>query len=162
MTGGDRPRTALVVCVGNDLAGDDGAGPEVHDRLVREGLPGAVRLRCLATGGISLLDEIDGDGLLVVVDAVQFGAPAGTVHVRRWSDLPVPLAGAVSAHGIGLREAIEIAARLYPERLPHDAYLVGVEGTRFDQLGEDLSAAVAAGVARAASVVRTLVTGCVS
>lgn len=102
------------------------------------------------------MDEFDGDDVLIVVDAVQFGAPSGTIHVRRWNELPLSEGGAVSAHGIGVREAIEVASLLYPERTPALAFLVGIEGQNFAGLGDAVSLPVAAAVDTAAGVVKQL------
>jgi hydrogenase maturation protease len=151
------PGRALVACVGNPLVGDDAAGCRVHERLAAGDLDPAVSLRELTTAGIALVDELDGESVLVVVDAVQFGAAPGTVHVVGWDDLAASGACAVSAHGVGVREALDVAARLFPERLPRRAFLVGIEGENFDGLGEPLSPAVAAAIQPAADVVKQLV-----
>ena len=99
---------ALIVCVGNSLVGDDAAGCAVYESLARESLPDGVRLHLLGVAGISLLEILAGENILIVVDAVQFGAKPGTVHILDWSELPQARGLAVSAHGIGLREAIDL------------------------------------------------------
>lgn len=144
-----------MVCIGNSLVADDAAGGEVHRALAQTALPPGVTLRWLATGGMNLVDELDAEDLLVVVDAVQLGATPGTVHVMRWSELPTP-ERAVSAHGIGVREAVEVTRRLFPERAPRDAIVVGIEGRQFDRLGEPLSPEVADAIPRAVAQVLTL------
>jgi hydrogenase maturation protease len=108
-----------------------------------------VRLDLLACGGLDLLSLLDGARVLVVVDAVCLGARPGTLHVLDWSDLPA--AGpAVSAHGIGVREALAAGSLLRPRAMPRRVTLVGIEGQSFDGLGAPLSAPVAAAVPRAA------------
>ncbi len=74
---GQRPRI-IVGCVGNVLRGDDGFGPAVAGRLGL--LPAGVEVVESGIGGIALLQELllGCDGL-IVVDAVDRGAPAGTV-----------------------------------------------------------------------------------
>lgn len=145
--------TALIVCIGNDLVADDGVGKAVYDSLKEGRLPEGTRLSFLGLGGIDLLEEVDGEELLVVVDAVQLGAVPGTVHVLGWDALPVMEPRPVSGHGIGVREAIEVGRRLYPERTPQRIHLVGVEGLVFDQLGQGLSNAIAAAVPQAVAAV---------
>jgi hydrogenase maturation protease len=148
--------TALVVCIGNDLVGDDGVGKAVHDRLGELPLPEGTRLAFLGLGGIDLLDQFNGEERLVVVDAVQLGGAAGTVHVLDWAGLPYMEPRPVSGHGIGVREAIEVGRRLYPEKTPRLIHLVGVEGRVFDQLGRGLSTEVAAAVPLAVAAVLRL------
>ena len=149
--------TALILCIGNDLVADDGAGKAVYDHLIKSRLPEGTRLSFLGLGGIDLLEEINGEDLLVVVDAVQLGAVPGTVHVLGWDDLPFMEPRPVSGHGIGVREAIEVGRRLYPGKTPRRIHLVGIEGLIFNQLGQGLTPEVAAAVPRAvAEVLRLL------
>jgi len=148
-------RRVLVACVGNSLVGDDAAGCAVHERLAARPLPRGVRLELLGVGGLRLLDELRGEDVLIAADAVQLGAPAGTVHVLAWEELPAAGA-AVTSHGVGLRETIEVGRLLFPEAMPGRAFLVGVEGRVFDQVGASLSPEVAAAIEPAAAAVRDL------
>jgi hydrogenase maturation protease len=147
----------LVVCLGNSLVGDDRVGPRVHALLEAQGLPPGARARLLGLGGFNLLDELDGEHTLLVVDAVQLGVQPGTVHVLPWDQLP-NAGSAISLHGIGLREAMEVGRKLFPERMPARAMLVGVEGRCFDQIEGPMAPEVEAGIERAAAEVRRLAT----
>ncbi len=149
-------RQALVVCVGNSLVGDDAAGCAVHEMLAARPLPDGVRLELLGVGGLRLLDELRGEDVLIAADAVQLGAPAGTVHVLAWEELPAAGA-AVTSHGVGLRETIEVGRLLFPGVMPTRTFLVGIEGRVFDQIGAGLSPAVAAAIEPAVAAVRDLV-----
>ena len=143
---------ALVACIGNGLVADDAVGWAVYQRLSRRKLPPDTRLELLACGGMALLERMAGERLLVVVDAVQMGAPCGTVHVLDWDRLPA--AGqAVSAHGIGVREAVEMGRIILPGSVPREVVLIGIEGRCFDAVGEAMTPAVAAAVPRAARAV---------
>ena len=117
---------ALIVCIGNELVADDAVGFEVHARLAQRISP-EVRLSYCGVGGLVLLDLLDGtETAMIVVDAVSLGAPVGTVHRMMLDELPVNSANPISAHGIGLRETMEIGAALYPERMPQFVALVVV------------------------------------
>ncbi len=138
---------------------DEGAGPAVYDFiLAHPPMPDGVRLLHLGLGGIALLDELEGERTLVVVDAVMLGDPPGTVHVIEWDDLP-EAGQAVTGHGIGVREAIAVGRRLFPERMPRKVYLVGVEGRCFDGLGEPMTPEVAAAIEHAAATALDLAQG---
>lgn len=149
-------RRSLIVCIGNDLVADDGASRAVYDLLSGEALPAGAELRFVGLGGIDLLDQLDGEDLLLVVDTVQLGAAPGTVHCLPFDALPRQGERPVSGHGIGIREAIAVAARLYPERVPKTICLVGIEGACFDRLGGGLSTAVRAAVPVAVKRVKGL------
>ncbi len=143
-------RRALVVCIGNRLVADDAAGPKVYDALVRRGLAHHVELKLLGTGGISLLDELHGEELLVVVDAVRFGAPPGTLHVLDWNHLADSAGGLpVTSHDIGIGEVMSVGNQIFPDRMPEKVVLVGIEGECFDQLGVPLTPEVEAAIPRA-------------
>ena len=146
--------STLIVCIGNDLAADDGAGPAVFHLLEKKNLPEKTRLRLLGVGGMDLLEEFSGEELLIVVDAVQFGARPGTIHALDWDQIPSLGQRPVSGHGVGIREAIEVGRRLYPEKTPRHVHLIGIEGKCFDSLGAGLSAEVA--VALEAAVAKVL------
>jgi len=143
----------LVACVGNPLVADDAVGPAVYGILSEGPLPEGVRVELLAVGGVRLLDELRGERALVVVDAVRFGAPPGTVHVLPWDRIPESGAAPVTSHGIGVRETIDIGRLLYPERVPGEVLLVGVEGLRFDDIGGGMTPEVSAAVQFAAEEV---------
>ena len=146
---------ALVVCIGNELVADDAVGHAVFKDLQSAGLPKELMLEYCGVGGVALLELLTGnEQLMVVVDAVQLGAPAGSVTVWPWDNLPSLGDGAaVSAHGIGLKDTIMIGRTIYPERMPQTIMLVGVEGRCFDQLGETMTPEVAAAVPRATAAV---------
>lgn len=148
----------LIVCLGNPLAADDGAGYAVFTKLGRLLLPETVRLCFVGLGGIDLLEELHGEQRLVVVDAVQLGEVPGTVHLLPWEELPRQHLRPVSGHGIGICEAIEVGRKLYPERMPVEIFLVGVEGVCFDQLKEELSPEVEEAIPAAAARVLELLT----
>lgn len=150
------PASSVIVCVGNSLVGDDAAGPAVHDALAGR-LPPQARLRLLGVGGIALLDDLRGEENLIVVDAVQLGAAPGTLHVMEWDAIPESGGAAVSLHGLGIREAVTVGRALYPEIMPRCITLVGIEGRRFDCLGEEMTPAVAAAVDLAVSRILRLI-----
>jgi hydrogenase maturation protease len=122
----------IVICIGNELVADDAIGFEVHVRLQKI-LPPDVRLEYCSVGGVALLDLLDGtQEAMVVVDAMCLGAPIGTVHCLSIGDIPQRSGNAISAHGIGLRETMQIGSVLYPELMPKLITMVGVEGRCFD------------------------------
>lgn len=135
-------RRSLIVCIGNDLVADDAVGHALYHLLTAAKLDNDVRLCLLGVGGLAVIDELDGEDLLIVVDAVQLGAAPGAVHVLDWDQIPASEMRPVSGHGIGVREALQVCQRLYPEKAPAEIYLVGVEGVCFNKVGAGLSPAV--------------------
>jgi hydrogenase maturation protease len=149
----------LVICIGNDLVGDDGVGHEIHRQLSKRALPSNVRVCLLGLGGIDLIDQLDGEELLIVVDAVQLGQPAGTVWVLPWDEIPASDLRPVSGHGIGVREAMQVCLRLYPDKAAETVYLVGVEGSCFNEIGTGLTDVVCRAVPEAVERIVELIDG---
>ena len=73
----------LVAGMGNILRGDDGFGIRVVEKLAEiSKLPAGVEIYEAGIGGIALVQELmNGYDALVVVDAVEKGAKAGTLFV---------------------------------------------------------------------------------
>ena len=143
-----RPKRVLVACVGNVLRSDDGFGPAVAGRL--DVLPPDVELLETGIGGIALLQEllVGCDGL-VVVDAVDRGAPPGTVVVLRpevaeYDGIP-DMHLATPARVLSLARGMGV--------LPGRLLLVGCQPADAESVGRELSPPVARAVPAAAAAV---------
>ena len=115
-----------IICCGNPERGDDGAGALVAARLRNLGLEAETR----AGEASELLEAWRGADHVVVVDAVETGAPAGTVWLWDGRQANFPTCPSASTHGLGLSEAITLARVL--DRLPHRLRIYGIEGRRFE------------------------------
>ncbi len=147
--------TPLVVGLGSPDRSDDAVGPEVARTVASEG-PAAVRV-IEHEDPTALLDLWAGHDLVVVVDAVCSGGPAGSLHQfetgigaapmpeRAWS-----ATGRGGTHAFGLVAAVELARALH--RLPSRLVVIGVEATGFEH-GAPMTAPVAAAVPAAAAQV---------
>lgn len=132
----------LVIGVGNRMRCDDGAGPVVLDRLAALAL-GNLETEEVAGDCARLIDLWEGRGRVIVVDATQSGAAAGTVIAfdALASEIPRELFIHTS-HAFGVAEAVATAGAL--ERLPGSLWVYGIEGVEFG-FGEELTTAVAVG-----------------
>src|SRR5512133_3782388 len=99
-----------VIGCGNPDAGDDAVGLLILDLLE---LPAGVDVVAAgaATRVVDLLDDVD---TVIVVDAVRSSSRgAGTlVRADGVEELGTALRGALSSHGLGLVEAVALAAAL--------------------------------------------------
>ena len=139
-----RPATR-VAGIGVEDRGDDAAGLLVA-RLVRAAAPPGVDVvECPGDAG-ALLELMDGASRLVLVDAARGGRPGS---VERLPLGEIPPAPARSTHGMGLAEALGVAAGLGV--LPADVRVYVVHGQRFD--AGPVSPEVMAGVRKAARLV---------
>lgn len=118
-------------------------------------LPGWVKLVELGTGGLALADAALGCELLVIVDAIVSGAPAGTIRLLEGTEV----ARAVhlgQGHEPSVPEALALAGQLLGADMPARVWVVAVEAQRLTTFTEELSPPVAAAVPRAAAQVVAL------
>lgn len=136
------PRNVVVIGIGNQLRGDDGAGLEAVRRVRDCELSTSITVHLHEGEAIGLLTLWDGADAALLVDSVQSGAPPGTIHRLDASHLPLPArARRSSSHAIGVGEAIELARAL--GTLPPTIRVYGVEGLQFEA-GTELTVNVAA------------------
>ena len=99
-----------VLCLGNELLGDDALGCVVADRL-RPFASEDVDILSTPESGFHLLDCVLGVRRLIVVDTVQTGnAPPGTIY--KFSDSELPLVPGGSPHYVGLCESLALGRKL--------------------------------------------------
>ncbi|MGZ4125506.1 MAG: hydrogenase maturation protease [Actinomycetota bacterium] len=120
------PRVRIVGC-GNLDAGDDAAGLVAVDR-VRSLVPPDVDVVTAPTA-LHVLDLLEGVDTVLLVDAMRTtGGGREPGHVVRAESgpegLPATLRSSLSSHGLGLAEAVGLAAALGP--VPRVVFL-GVE-----------------------------------
>jgi len=123
-------RPVLIIGVGNEFRGDDGAGLVVSRRLNALGLEG-VRVLEVEGEGTAVMAAWKGADAVILVDAVYSGAAPGTVHRLEAHARPVP--GSFfhrSTHAINVADAVELA-RLLGELPPH-LVVYGIEGKGFE------------------------------
>lgn len=119
--------------VGNWLVAEDRVGPLVLDAIA-ERYGDAVDRIDLGTGGLTLLDHLRAQDLLIVVDACKGRGESGQVFLEE--DRPVGEdPRGVSLHQIGPREALEIAREIAPQSLPVRVVWLLVETEGLDEDG---------------------------
>ncbi|MFN4259124.1 MAG: hydrogenase maturation protease [Gemmataceae bacterium] len=125
------PGPIRVVGVGSPLA-DDALAWEVVRRLQREDTwQGAIEFHTVE-GGQRLLDLLDGQGTLVLVDALVAGEclSLGTIQRLEWPDARIEALRPGTTHQLRPAEALELAATL--GLLPARVVIWGIGGACFD------------------------------
>ncbi len=126
----------LLIGIGNELRGDDGAGLRVIELLTELGV------EAFGHDGepLTLLDSFAGRTRVVIVDAVA-GERPGRIHRFDAAAEPLPalFTTGSSTHLLGLAETLELGREL--DRLPAQLEVIGIEGTSFG-LGLPLAWAV--------------------
>ncbi|MGD2062415.1 MAG: HyaD/HybD family hydrogenase maturation endopeptidase [Nitrospirota bacterium] len=152
------PKATLVLGIGNTLLTDDGAGVHTIFHL-RRTQDEATDVRYVDGGTLSFvfMEEIEGAGALVVIDAAELNAPPGTIRRFEGRGMDEFLrAGRRSAHEVGLADILELA-RLRGWSLPRRA-LVAIQPQHLGW-GDAPSPSVARAIPEAAELVVRLVEG---
>lgn len=132
----------LVLGVGNTLLKDEGIGIKVIETLYSDySFSPNVELLDGGTLGLSLLDPISNADFLIVVDAVQNGAPPGTLYRLDAGELAKRVTFKNSLHQLDLVETLAYAEIL--EARP-EAIIIGVEPADISPWGTELTETVAA------------------
>ena len=137
------PRT-LVIAIGNDFRCDDAAAL-VAARRLREQASHVCVIEHTGDGA-ALLDLWQDADAVILLDAVQSGAPPGTIH--RFTvdqNLRLPASFPSCTHRFGIVQALDLAIAL--RRLPRTLMIYGIEGECFEH-GVGLSVPVQSAVER--------------
>lgn len=133
----------LIIGVGNEDRSDDAAGLLVARKLQEHKLRAAA-VQQQSGEALSLLEAFSDAVNVIIVDAVQSGAPPGTIHRFEAHCEPLPARYfCCSTHSLGVAEAVELARAL--GRLPRRLLVYGIEGAHFDP-GMPISAEVASAI----------------
>ncbi|MGQ9574126.1 MAG: hydrogenase maturation protease [Thermoguttaceae bacterium] len=143
----------LVLGLGNPIVTDDSVGlrvaaavrPLVADRP-------DVEVSEDYWGGLRLMERMAGFQAAVIIDAIQTGAPPGTIHRLAVDSLPTQRSA--SSHDVNLPTALALG-RQAGVPLPADEkiVLVGIEVADILSFGQECTPAVRAAIEPAARVV---------
>jgi len=146
----DTPDT-VVIGLGNIVLSDDGAGVHAVRQLRRRTPPvSGVELIEGGTAGLLLLPHLADARSAIIVDAIDTGAPAGTLVRLQGEDWPAAFSSHVTVHDVGLRDLLG-AAQL-TGALPRRLVLHGIQPAT-TTIGTELSAPVARALGRLVNAV---------
>jgi hydrogenase maturation protease len=132
----------VILGIGNTILTDEGVGVRAAEALL-EGydLPANVEVVDGGTAGMELLEPLSNLDLLIVLDAVKRGQPAGSVVKLSGQEVPVFFRSKLSPHQISICDVL--ASLEFIGDKPKDMVLIGVEPESLE-LGLELTPTVAA------------------
>ena len=132
-----RDSATVIIGIGNVLKGDDGIGP-----LICEQLAGKIRAELIDAGTVpeNYIQPIirKAPQNLLVIDAIDFGAPAGTIRMFKPEQLN---SHAFSTHTLSPRLFVDMVCqniRMDPALREPDVYFVGIQPAQ-THLGQSMS-----------------------
>ena len=143
----------LILGLGNPLITDDSIGLRVVEALrPRLAERPDVEVSEDSWGGLRLMERMIGFDRAIVVDAIQTGAPPGTIH--RLTPDGIPTQRSASAHDMNLSTALEFGRQAGMHLPPNEAIrLVGIEAEDILTFCEQCTPAVEAAIPRAVEAV---------
>ncbi len=139
---------AVVLGLGNVLWADEGFGVRAAEALhARYAVPSGVAIVDGGTQGFALMDYVASARRLLVLDAIDFGLPPGTLRVLRDTEVPAWGSVKVSPHQTGFEELLAIAQ--LAGNAPETVAVIGVQPETLDDFGGSLRPAVKARVPEA-------------
>ena len=134
----------LILGIGNVLWADEGFGVRCVEAMAdRFSLPDSVRLLDGGTQGLYLLPDLEEADALIVLDAVDYGLPPGTLKVVEGDEVPAFMgAKKMSLHQTGFQDVIATAQLL--GRCPARLVLIGCQPVELEDYGGGLRPLTAA------------------
>ena len=151
----------LVAGVGNSWLQDDGFGGKVIDALGDADLPPGVTLLDSGTGGLDLAYELmRGYDALVLVDVSKQGGDPGTLYVIEPDPAeikPIDDGEVINPHGMDPQSVLRFVKTVggWPGKIT----VVACEPAEVEEMGLELSPAVAAAVERGVGLVLETIEG---
>lgn len=140
----------VVLCVGNEFAGDDGVALRVA-RIIEPLVPIGVQIITRADLGLDALEAFLDTQRVILVDATVSGLPPGTCHRLSAAQFPQGGTGSVG-HQTSITALLAIAGILC-KGAPPETTLIGIEAESLEPFSTDLSPTVQAAVPGAVAMV---------
>ena len=157
----EKEMKVLILGIGNPILTDDAVGILVARQL--DDVDADVEEA--ATGGLALLDFIRGYDRVIVVDAVKRGTKEernakkrwkpGTVSVLKENEIRRAL-HASSTHDVSFLEAVQLGRALFPEEMPSEIIVIGVEVQDIETFSETPTELVQEAIPKAVNLVKEL------
>ena len=155
-----RQTKIVVIGVGQTLRGDDAAGVMAvqtwQAQYPHTAAHPDVRVEIEELPGLALIELLTGAERAVIVDAVDSGSPAGTLHLLNEQQLAGFESAYGSAHGIGVAEALHLGRTLNLDDLPKYITILGIAAQQFE-VGSAPSSEIATSLPQIAAEIEKLV-----
>lgn len=136
-----KAKRIVVIGIGNILVADEGVGVHAIKELEKLTLPENIKVYDCGTGGMRVLDALEGAEKAIIIDAVKAGGKPGDVYrftldeiVRKDRGLKI-----ASLHELDFITAVKIAGLTEVYKLPKEVVIIGVEPKSIEEMKIELS-----------------------
>ncbi len=145
-----------IIGCGNLLAGDDGIGIHVLNELKKTYLPSHIQLFEGGTDPLRLLDLLRNTSRVILIDAITGAGNPGEVFILTPEQIDTQPFEPLSLHQFSLPQIFQFGSELYPQEMPKEIFIVGIEGKSIDAYCTGLSPAVEQAIPQAIVAVLNL------
>jgi hydrogenase maturation protease len=149
--------TTAILCLGNEIIGDDGVGIRVGRVLASLDLPANVEVILRPNVGLDLIELLEEHEAIILVDAMTSQRPAGTCEVLELAAAKQMANCPSCSHSIGIPQILQLANHMFPKRALSTIRIVGIEASSLDTFGVGLSPVVQQALPNAVDAVLELV-----
>ncbi len=138
---------SVIIGIGNPNFKDDGVGLKIV-----ENFQGDVDKVTLLNIGFNLIDSLLGYDKAVIVDGVKTGKEPGSIiefDVDFWGDVY-----ASGTHNFSIFEIIRIGYSVFPDEMPKEIKIIGVEVEDVETLSRECSPAVESAIPKAMLIIK--------
>lgn len=128
-----------IIGCGNPLAADDGVGVRIIEELKKINLPHKVQIIEAGNDPFQLLEFIKGKEKVILVDAVKGGGVPGSIYRILPEDIKHSSNKSLSLHEVNISDVLELGKSIYPEEMPDDLVIIGIEAESTDDFSVGLS-----------------------
>ena len=116
-----------IICIGNRLAAEDSAGPQVYDCLMKKKLPDHVEVMEGGIAGLDLLCFMENILTVVFVDSVAGFTNPGAIIMLNEEQIKQELNSIHYGHDAGIAYLITLLPKVCEGDLPKKIFLIGIE-----------------------------------
>ncbi len=116
-----------IICIGNRIVEDDAYGPAVYDYLEKLEISDDIEIVDGGTGGLNLLQFIEGRDRIVFVDRISGYTEKGEITVLHWLEVVESVPDSFYGHDLGLAALLTVLPKVCDGQLPEEMVLVGCE-----------------------------------
>ncbi len=144
----------LILGIGNEILGDDGAGCFVAEELAKTVSSVDVDIKTANLDGLALLEHMLGYRKLILVDAVVTDrTKTGKVFRMGLSDLKETQGRPSLSHHMNLTTALEVGRRLFPDEMPREVVIFAIGIQEINELTLEMTLEVKEAAKKAVSLV---------
>lgn len=128
-----------IIGCGNPLAADDGVGVRIIKELKKINLPQEVQIIEAGNDPFQLMELLKGKEKVILVDAVKGGGVPGSVYRLLPEDIKHNTNKSLSLHEVNIPDILELGKSIYPEEMPEDLVVFGIEAENTENFSVGLS-----------------------